>query len=192
MAIWAIVIILLIIFFMMLQMLVDVDVDVDDIIIGKTHGVYAYKNKEKDSKREKNFIKNVYTGLKWECVEFVRRFLLLSKNFSFNEIDHAYQLWYDFNKIMFFSKDKFMFIQVPRSDFMYNSFKTGDILVWASSDDSNDKMPYGHMAIIVSNVDDKYYKIAEQNWEDVWESDDYSRIIDIFTEPFLLGIIKIR
>jgi hypothetical protein len=46
------------------------------------------------------------------------------------------------------------------------------------------------VAIIVSNVDDKYYKIAEQNWNDVWESDDYSRTIDIFTEPFLLGIIK--
>jgi hypothetical protein len=162
-----------------------------DVITGKTFGVYAYKNKNKP--RERNFVKNVYTGLKWECVEFVRRFLIVKKKILFNEIDYAYQLWYNFNKNMFFSNDKkFMVIKVPVSDFMHNSFKPGDILIWSPSHSID--IPYGHMAIIVSRVDDTHYKIAEQNWDDEieWEGEDYSRIINIFTEPFLLGIIKIK
>ena len=164
-----------------------------DVILGKTFGVYAYKNKNKNNPREKNFAKNVYTGLKWECVEFVRRFLIVKKNISFNDTDYAYQLWYNFNKNMFFSNEnKFMVIKVPLSGFMYNSFKTGDILVWDSSNDSG--IPYGHMAIVVSRVSNTHYKIAEQNWDNEleWEGEDYSRIINIFTEPFLLGIIKIK
>jgi len=56
----------------------------------------------------------------------------------------------------------------------------------------NENLQYGHTAVIVGTTDYKngYYMIAEQNWEE-WNGKDYSRIINIYTEPFLLGIIKI-
>ena len=34
-----------------------------------------------------------YTGIKWQCVEYVRRWLILNYNISFQSIKNAYELY---------------------------------------------------------------------------------------------------
>ena len=49
------------------------------IVLGSTkQGVIAYYNNDHNYS-EKNYHNNIFTGFKYECVEFVRRWLLIIK-----------------------------------------------------------------------------------------------------------------
>jgi len=191
-------IILALLYMSLLSLLLFINTEEKQIrILGESHNVVAYdytNNTNKCLEKHNNFVKignkHIFTGIKWECVEFVRRFLLLKKGIIFSQIDYAYQLWYNFENIRFitFTNSKLSFQRVSKEFYFDNIFNTGDILVW----EPNENLQYGHTAVIVGTTDYKngYYMIAEQNWEE-WNGKDYSLIINIYTEPFLLGIIKI-
>ncbi len=70
-------------------------------IIGITdQGVIAFSNE--NSNHQANYYQGIYTGLKYECVEFVRRWLIIVYGITFESVDHAkdiYNLNYFSNKI---------------------------------------------------------------------------------------------
>jgi glutathionylspermidine amidase/synthetase len=184
------------------------------IIAGKTReGVYAYYSPTRIN--ESNYIKmnvkhiNVtrgfspiyqlvqqifYTGKRWECVEFARRFLLVTKAITFDDVDCATDIW---------RLDYFTHIQAQRPVELQKIWKVwaqqrflvpekNDVLIW----ERDREQPYGHVAIVVGRDGDDIH-IAEQNYEDdphkvSWKGRPYARTITLANEPFLIGWLRIE
>ena len=144
--------------------------------IGQSHLTEAYSNyNEYDSKDETNFVllKNtnrvMASGVKWQCVEYARRWLIDNKNVTFADVNYAYSIWelktgkrIDTNQ------------QVPLLQFKNKKSKTqpeiGDLLIYSS-----DSAITGHVAVVVG-VHSNSITIAEQNYfNDLWDGATYSR-----------------
>jgi glutathionylspermidine amidase/synthetase len=141
------------------------------------NGIVAYSCNNSPKKDNLSFIQNnIYSGIKWQCIEYVRRWLIINYNTTFEEIDMAY---------MMFSQSKIKFINILsgyESQYIknyngrsYNRLPTiGSIIVW----DKNNNYKTGHVAI-VSKVTHDYIYIAEQNWDDTLWNRPFSRKIKI-------------
>ena len=146
-------------------------------VLGYTkEGVAVFSNYKKEGKQRS------YAGEKWECVEFVRRFLMITRGITFNEIEHAYDI---FNLPYFQTLDgRKIPIVIIRNDGK-NKPQTGDILVWS-------KDIHGHLAVIVDTKENGDLLIAEQNLDNKkWGDRHYSRVIRMESEPGLFGWIKV-
>ncbi len=116
--------------------------------------------------------KKIYCGIKWQCVEYVRRWLILMYDISFDQIDMAYMLY---TNASFFDIKKSKYVKYRRhSNLSKSSPKVGSIVLW----DKSDKSHTGHVAII-SATDDNYAYISEQNWDYKRWSNNYSRRLGI-------------
>ena len=63
-------------------------------LIGTFNGINAYSNQQGLlDKNEQNYYNGIYTGIKWQCVEYARRYLILNHNITFQEIDNAYDIF---------------------------------------------------------------------------------------------------
>jgi len=168
--------ILFLIFYFLIFLYVPQHVPYYGDVLGWSEGVVVFSN-YKGKRNERS-----YAGEKWECIEFVRRFLMNTRGITFDEIDHAYDI---LNLPSFQTLDG---KKIP-IDKTTNNPEKGDILVW---DKDNKDMKNGHVAIVVSKDNGNLF-IAEQNWENKdWEDRNYSRMIRIETEPHLIGLIKIK
>lgn len=144
-------------------------------VIGKTkEGVVSYKNDTNESydKKKQNYVMHIYTGVRWECVEFVRRYLIFTKNVTFTEVKNAYEV-YD-GPIYFINLDSVLPIEVERFKNGEKMPKKGDILIFHV-----DNEQHGHICIL-SNVDTikGEIEIVEQNYDNMsWKGNFYSRIL---------------
>jgi hypothetical protein len=115
--------------------------------------------------------KKIYCGIKWQCVELVRRWLIINKSITFQQINYAYELFY--NEILFFNPFNESIVTVNIHN---NGSKIkphiGSLIIW----DSTDKYITGHVAVVV-NIDNNYIYISEQNWTFNKWSNNYSRSI---------------
>ncbi|CAF1206463.1 unnamed protein product [Rotaria magnacalcarata] len=130
--------------------------------------VPAYSNHGTYSFRE-NYLYGVYTGVQWQCVEFARRWLLLRKSCIFSDIDIASNIWKNISYVERVTDGKkFRLIAHPNGSSKMpqkNSF-----LIYPRTR----RMPVGHIAVI-TDVDQNYVYIAEQNHEFHYWSTDYAR-----------------
>jgi glutathionylspermidine amidase/synthetase len=122
-------------------------------IIGSFNGVQAYSNT--DNKIDiPNYYNNIYTGLKWQCVEYVRRYLIIKHNITFTNIDSAFQI----------PDAKFMTLHgeiiIPKKN---NNLLVGSIIIFPK--DYEVDSPDGHVGII-SSVLQSGINIVEQNYND--------------------------
>lgn len=143
-------------------------------IIGKTkEGVICYSNKDKKyNKYNYNKYNNskIYTGEKWECVEFVRRYFIETKNITFQQVDNAYGI-FDLN----------FFIDLKRTlPYTIYKYKNGqvkplsnDIIIFHNKNTNNG---HGHVCII-SDIENDKIKIIEQNYDNKKWNKNYSRKI---------------
>jgi glutathionylspermidine amidase/synthetase len=121
--------------------------------IGTFDGVIVYSNQRDETNlSEPNYHNGVYTGLKWQCVEFVRRYLQVKQGVTFSDVDSAFE--------------------IPNAQFttlngqtiqMTNELRVGSLIVWPKSYDKN--LPDGHVAI-VSSVTPSGITVVEQNYMD--------------------------
>ena len=146
--------------------------------------IIAYSSDEKTNPNIKKYsylklttpgnIKKIFCGIKFQCVEYARRWLILVKNITFEQIDMAYQLFTSdyicFKNI--WTKQQIPYTKCPNGSTI--SPVTGSILLW----DKADNYLTGHVAIIL-NIDENYVYIGEQNWEDILWSNSYARKIPI-------------
>lgn len=127
----------------------------------------------------------IVTGLQWECAEFVRRYLLMTRGIIFKDVKQADEIWGLLTFIDVETKT-----EVPCMHYNIGTIrpKRGDVLVWGISE----KYPFGHVAVILHDTDDKLgtVEIAEQNWG-AWTAPHYSRRISLGNTPNLLGIVRI-
>lgn len=122
-------------------------------IIGTFDGVKAYSNQgNKTNTKISNYYNYIYTGIKWQCVEFVRRYLIIKYQITFSDVVSAYQ--------------------IPEATFTtlsgapvqtFNELKVGSIVVWPKDFDGNS--PHGHVAI-VSSILESGINVIEQNYID--------------------------
>ena len=102
----------------------------------------------------------IYYGIKYQCVELVRRWLIEKYNLTFPSINNAYEIFnleylYRINSITKLIR----WISITNGNYIKPDI--GAILVW----NNNGDFKYtGHVAIITNIIDNIVY-IAEQNYE---------------------------
>ncbi len=119
----------------------------------------------------RSFVDGIFMGYKWQCVEFVRRWLYINKQYVFDDIPMAYDI-FRLRTVKKLSDNTLL----PLYSFKNGSRRRpepGCLLIWE---------PVGEFAItghvaIVTEVHDEYLRFADQNDENqVWpEGQDYSR-----------------
>lgn len=162
-------------------------------VIGEYRDTKSYQfidhNNDNKYRKHKNYIKfddddDIYTGIKWECVEFIRRFFIKNYLLTFRSVKNAFDmtsLTY-FYSIIDDSVIHVQFIRYSRRNIL--SIQTNDIVIFSYKNT-------GHVAL-VTNVLSKQnqFEIVEQNWEKEWESSHFSRRIDLY-DPNIIGWLRL-
>tara|TARA_R110002072_G_scaffold150576_2_gene299020 strand:+ start:677 stop:1300 length:624 start_codon:yes stop_codon:yes gene_type:complete len=148
-------------------------------IIGKNNLTRAYSNcNDKCVSNKSNFLKiknykNIYTGMKWQCVEYARRWLIENKGYTFDDVKYAYQIW-DLKSAKNIYTNKTKEIKHFTNTKTKTIPKEGDLLI-----QDNTYSHTGHIAIVTS-THDKYILIAEQNYTNKkWENKSSSRKLSL-------------
>jgi len=125
---------------------------------------------------------NILTGIKWECVEFIRRWFIIRYSITFQEIENAYQI-FNTNYLKFTNL-------ITGENISYTKYYNGSIgnllpivgsiIIW----NKFGQHPYGHCAVVL-HIDENYIYIAEQNWDNKKWENNYSRKIQ-----FNLGMLN--
>jgi glutathionylspermidine amidase/synthetase len=115
-----------------------------------------------------------YTGIKWQCVEFARRWLLDNQGVVYGDVDTAADIW---NKIQSVTRvaDNRQFPLQPYLNGSPEPPQVGDLLIYAK-----EYLNTGHVAV-VTEVDLKVgvIRVAEQNFlNQKWPANTYARQID--------------
>lgn len=121
--------------------------------IGTFDGVHIYSNqKGKTNSKASNFYNGNYTGRRWQCVEFVRRYLISKQGVTFSNVISAFEI----PNARFTTLNGFP-VQTT------NELKVGSIIIWPKN---YEKMsPDGHVAI-VSSISSSGINVVEQNYID--------------------------
>lgn len=150
--------------------------------IGFVVGVPAYSNCTDIIKSDFDNIisfngKTIISGTQWQCVEYARRYLITKLGVTFGSVKGAEDV---------FALKTAESIQNGKN-YKFKSFKNGlkcsnenepnvnDVIIWARNADDT---PYGHIAVILK-IEDSQIFIGEQNWNDIWMSPSYSRILTL-------------
>ena len=119
-------------------------------IVGTFHGVPVYSNRKNGTKKSRGNYVN--TGIKWQCVEYARRYLQTTRGITFSNVKGAFE--------------------IPRAKFTTldgdsvkktNDLKVGSLVIWPKKYKHN--APYGHVAV-VSKIKPNGIYVAEQNYDD--------------------------
>jgi hypothetical protein len=139
--------------------------------LGSYNEIVSYSTHNKYDNLEKNYIRNIFCGYKWQCVEFVRRYLIIKFNITFQQIDYAYQIFNLYNFKCLLSGNPIKIYNYKNGSCILP--KTNSILVWSYKYKST-----GHVAIIIE-IQESYIKIIEQNWNNKKWDENYSRKINV-------------
>jgi glutathionylspermidine amidase/synthetase len=112
-----------------------------------------------------------YTGIKWQCVEYARRWLLVNKGVVYGDVDIAADIWA--LDVVTRIKDK---TELKMSTYPNGNDKppeAGDLLIYAK-----EYLKTGHVAVI-SNIDSKSHtiQVIEQNYNNTKWANGYARSI---------------
>jgi hypothetical protein len=117
--------------------------------IGTFDGVPAYSNRKNGTK--KSGVKYFNTGIKWQCVEYARRYLQTTRGITFTNVKGAFEI----------PHAKFTTLD-GTSVKKTNDLKVGSLVIWPKKYKKNS--PYGHVAI-VSKIKTNGIYVAEQNYD---------------------------
>ena len=126
-----------------------------------------------------------FTGMRWQCVEYARRYLWIKQNVTFGSVEGAEDIFklsevHDPLLLDGSTAKKKTFVSYRNSE-PVDSPRVGDVLIWPRQED----MPYGHVGIVVALGDGLSIKelesgtislfVADQNYRSVlWEGRNYS------------------
>ena len=122
-------------------------------IIGTFNGVNAYSNQQGLlNSDETNYYNGIYTGIKWQCVEYARRYLIVRHGITFSDVNNAYEI----------PRAKFTKLN-GNSVIMNNNVAVGSLIIWPQYYKIDGYE--GHVAV-VSSISAKGIRVAEQNCDD--------------------------
>lgn len=139
-------------------------------VLGVFQGVEGRSNgSDRHFSGQQNFVNETYTGYKYQCVEYARRWLL-SKGLEFHSVPLAAHIW----NIRFLER-----ITDGKATSIHpvpNGSTTPpipeSIIIWKVAPD----VPFGHIAIITEvNLEAGYVRIAEQNVDNDYWPGNYAR-----------------
>ena len=143
-------------------------------LLGKTaDNTEAYSNcKSSCVVRQPNHYKGTYTGIKWQCVEYARRWLLVHDGVVFGDIDIAANMWDKINHVTNVTTQKV----TPLVNYVNGSVQMpekGDLLIYAREFERT-----GHVAVVVGvDVKGRHIRVAEENYSNTPWPGNYSREI---------------
>lgn len=147
-------------------------------VIGSNRGTVAYSNQENTyvSDHSHYIVYNgnsIFAGMKWQCVEYARRWLIEQKGFSFGQMDYAINLPYINEMYRISEPHKLLRLTHFLNAQSSQSLKIGDLLIY----DTTYAPITGHVAVVV-DISDTHVFVAEQNHDNTsWENFHYSRKI---------------
>eukprot|EP00759_Apiculatamorpha_spiralis_P044351 PhF_6_TR41333/c0_g1_i2/m.62679/K01460/gsp; glutathionylspermidine amidase/synthetase len=145
-------------------------------LLGTYRGVPGYSNGSDEYFSGERHVENVhgkdvFMGIKWQCVEYARRWLVYNKASTIPSIPCAYDIW-DVTAVLHIPSNEYHpLVRVPNGSKVPP--QEGHVIIWGETEES----PYGHVAIISGvDLDGKQIFVAEQNKDnDTWETEVYSR-----------------
>jgi hypothetical protein len=151
------------------------DLDFDEPL-GTFHGVTAWSNQDDTYfSGERAFQYGVYTGYKWQCVEYARRFMINVKGCQFGQVGPAYQIFGLTTVESVETGAEHPFVACENGKTTAKP-RAGDTLVYPYHEKL---MPVGHVAVI-SAVGDDWVGIAEQNVDSKsWGDKPYGRTVPL-------------
>ena len=171
-------------------------------LLGYANDVPAYSNcNDEHTSWESHFVDHDHghtaepiddhfeVGMKWQCVEYARRYLFLKEHVAFGDVDSAFHIWdlkYVYPRKLL-AEDKTVRNEKPDNGVPLQRFQNGrtrfspimnDILIWRQQEG----MPHGHIAVVVGmhvgENGDHFVEIAEQNHDSLpWGVKNYSRAL---------------
>jgi glutathionylspermidine amidase/synthetase len=166
-------------------------------ILGHTrNGVAAYSNCNADCVIFEPYHQNgTYTGIRWQCVEFARRWLLINMGVVYGDVDYAYDIWDKINHYQSVAGKK----SIPVVSIANGASlppRVGDLLIY-----SKEFLGTGHVAVVTAvNADNSRLQVGEQNFDNRLWPGDHARTIAItrqndrywVLDPYLLGWKRIQ
>ena len=132
---------------------------------------------------ESDYLYKVYIGLKWQCVEFARRWLFLRKGCVFHQIVGAKDIWSEvYNVQRVVDKKCFNFTKYPNGS--PSPPRNETLLIYDGSSASGG---YGHVAVIVDVLPNSI-RIGEQNYDTNYWTGNYSRELPLVIKDGLYYI----
>lgn len=137
-----------------------------------------------------NTEKGVYTGIKWQCVEFARRWLLVNKGVVYGDVDVAADIWRNISVVKRVADGK----EIPLQAHLNGSTQPpeiGDLLIYAK-----EFLNTGHVAVITAlNFAEGTVEVAEQNFANRKWVGSYARKIELaqkngktwVLDPYVIG-----
>jgi hypothetical protein len=144
--------------------------------LGDYKGVVGYSNRKAGWGAGPNHLNGHFTGYKYQCVEYARRFMIQAKNQTFESIDCAYDIW-DLDRVFDVSTgEPSPFFGIPNGSTIP---PVPDALLIFQR---GPKVPWGHVAVITEvSITSKYIRIADQNDDDWHWPGNYSRQLRLET-----------
>ena len=146
--------------------------------LGSYQGVAGYSNgHDHYYSREQNYHNGLYTGISYQCVEYVRRWLQASKGLNFHNIPFASHAW----KLRYVERisDSVATAITPVPNGSETPPVADSLLIWKSTEQAY----VGHIAVITDvNVEAQYIRIAEQNLDNDYWPGDYARQLKLRVE----------
>ncbi|MFJ1267550.1 CHAP domain-containing protein [Legionella lytica] len=147
--------------------------------LGGINEVSAYSNCSNDCESSRwHYVKLnnnslVKTGMKWQCVEYARRWLITQKGYTFASIDHAYQIWNLKTATQLTTQEKKSWLHYTNG-ITKEKPQPHDLLIYNTI-----QGVHGHVSVIVG-VEKEHILIAEQNYANtLWEQQSYARRIKL-------------
>ncbi|CAF1100256.1 unnamed protein product [Didymodactylos carnosus] len=134
--------------------------------------VPAYSNGDDNFfSNERHYVHGIFTGFKWQCVEFARRWLLMRKSCIFRNIRSAADIWSDLISIERVTDGQHFPLKAFRNGSPHKP-KSDSLLIYPRH---SSELPFGHVAIICE-VGSEFVCIAEQNYRfHHWSNKNYAR-----------------
>ena len=139
---------------------------------------------------EPHKVDGTYTGLKWQCVEYARRWLLVNRGMVFGDVDIAADIWTEIDQLTRVS-DKTAVPLVAQLNGSGQPPQVGDLLIYAKAFYGT-----GHVAVVL-DVDSTGKRIAvgEQNFANKAWTGTHARQIEYIErdgrtwvlDPYLIG-----
>lgn len=143
-------------------------------MLGSNNNVLSYSNGQLDYESdEDNSVETVYSGVKWQSIEYARRWLIISNSYTFADLKCASDMWHLSQITSTTDENQSLpLYRIPNGATCPPS--PGDFIIYRRTE----KNPTGHVGVI-SKVNSDSIEICEQNWDNkLWEGD-HSRVFSL-------------
>jgi len=139
-------------------------------------GINAYSNcQDSCVNPERNTWKNTYTGIKWQCVEYARRWLLVNKGAVYDDVDTAADIWNEIDHLTDVESNRSLPLE-SRLNGSEHAPQVGDLLIYASAFHGT-----GHVAVVTDvDIANGFIEVGEQNYNNEPWPADFARKIHLF------------